>query len=286
MTNITRTKVKSLKSGIFYNLEANEYFADPALGSTSIKNLSDPDLSMAEVHQMITVNEHKKVYEAGTLGHALILEGSLDNLIERVPFDSYRTKDAREARDAAYAAGLIPVNDSEVETVLEPVGRMRDAVMTHSIAGPLFNGHEPEVSAFWEQDGVPMKARFDAYHQKRGLIVDLKCLASARPSEVQKAISNFGYWIQRRHYLNGAAAVTGFEPDWLFVVVQKTEPYTVSVHRMNPNVDPLAQARIDYAVRRYREASMTGIWPGYNQIFEQGLTPWERIRTEEMESMQ
>lgn len=270
-------------SGLIYDMPAADYHAAAALGSTSIKTLADPDISMAEARVLMATNEHKAAYDVGTLGHALILEGSLDHLVQRVDADSYRTKAAREERDAAYAAGLIPVNDSEVETILAPVERMRDSVMNHPIASQLVTGHKAEVSAFWEDRGVQLKGRFDAYHPNRGVIVDLKCLLSARPSAVQKQISDLGYYIQAQAYLNGAKAVTGFVPDWFFLVVQKSEPYTVSVHRLHPDALAQAQRRIDFALDRYRQAQETGVWPGYNAIYEQSLTSWERIKNEGME---
>lgn len=271
-------------SGLIYDMPAPEYHATKALGSTNIKTLADPDISMFEARRMLTHNEHKAVYDMGTLGHGLILEGTYDNLIRRIDADSYRTKDAREERDAAYADGLIPVNDSEVETMLDPLEKIRDAVMNHSIAGQLLTGHKPEVSAFWQEQGVDLKGRYDAYHPDKGAIVDLKLLQSARPSEVQKAISDFGYYIQAKTYLNGAYKLTGFMPDWLFVVAQKVEPYTVSVHRLRPEALEAAQVRIDFALARYRQAQESGDWPGYERIYEQGLTPWERIKTEGIEA--
>lgn len=271
-------------SGLSYDMPAKQYHATPALGSTNIKTLADPDISMFEARQLLAHNEHKAVYDLGTLGHGLILEGSYDNLIRRIDADSYRTKDAREERDAAYVDGLIPVNDSEVETMLEPLEKIRDAVMNHSIAGQLLTGHKPEVSAFWEERGINLKGRFDAYHPDRGAIVDLKLLNSARPSEVQKAISDFGYYIQAKTYRNGAHLLTGFVPDFIFVVAQKTEPYTVSVHRLRPEALEAAQVRIDFALDRYRKAQESGKWPGYERIYSQGLTPWERIKTEGIEN--
>lgn len=271
-------------SGLIYEMPAGQYHASKALGSTNIKTLADPDISMFEARRMLAHNEHKAVYDMGTLGHGLILEGTYDNLIRRIDADSYRTKDAREERDEAYADGLIPVNDSEVETMLDPLEKIRDAVMNHSIAGQLLTGHKPEVSAFWEEQGVDLKGRYDAYHPDKGAIVDLKLLQSARPSEVQKAISDFGYYIQAKLYLNGAHLLTGFMPDWLFVVAQKTEPYTVSVHRLRPEALEAAQVRIDFALARYRHAQESGIWAGYERIYEQGLTPWERIKTEGIEA--
>lgn len=263
------------------DMPAKEYFAHPGFGSTSIRTLSDPDISLAEVEYLLSHDEHKPEYDVGTLAHALILEGSLDHLVHRVDAKDWRTKAAKEERDQAYNNDMIPINNSEADSILAPVEAMRDAVMAHPIAKDLLTGHVPEVSLFWETDGVPLKARLDAQHPTRGVVADLKTVRSARPNDVRKQISDLGYYIQARHYLNGLKEVTGFEPEWYFVTVGKTEPYPVSVHRMTPEALQQGQARIDYALARYKQAQEHG-WTGYTAVYEQELTPWERIKNEEM----
>src|SRR5699024_12498176 len=94
---------------------------------------------------------------------------------------------------------------------------MQNAVMEHPIAGPLLTGHQPEVSLFWEQDGVACKGRLDAYRPEQGIIADLKLVRSAAPNDVRKQISDYGYYIQAEHYLNGMQLLTGFRPEWYFV---------------------------------------------------------------------
>lgn len=267
---------------LIYDLDETEYHAHKALGSTSIKTLSDTGISMSEVKVLLSTNEHKRTFDVGSLAHALILEGSLDRLVERVDVDAWRTSDAKQAKAEAYAAGKIPINNSEVESILQPVERMADSVMSHRLASSLLTDFSPEVSAFWEQDGIPLKARFDAYRETHGQIIDLKTTRSARPGDVRKSISDLGYYIQSQHYLNGAQAVTGFIPDWKFVFVQNCEPYTVSVGSLEPEALRQAQARIDIALRRYQEAQSSGNWPGYEQEYKYGLTPWESIKNEDM----
>lgn len=268
---------------LIYDLDETEYHAHEALGSTSIKTLSDTGISMAEVKVMLNSNEHKRTFDVGSLAHALILEGSLDRLVERVDVDAWRTSDAKQAKAAAYASGKIPINNSEVESILQPVERMADSVMNHQLASSLLTDFSPEVSAFWEFDGTPLKARFDAYRPNHGQIIDLKTTRSARPNDVRKSISDFGYYTQAKHYLNGAQAVTGFVPDWFFIFVQNCEPYSVSVHRLDQAALDAGQVRINIALRRYQEAQSSGNWPGYEHMFEQSLTPWEARICEEIQ---
>lgn len=268
--------------GLIHDMPASDYFDADAFGSTSIRLLSDPEISLQEVKHLLEHDEHKKAYDVGTLAHALILEGGLDHLIVEVDADDYRTKAAREARDSAYAENKIPVNHSEWATMMQPIHGMQAAVYHHDIARDLLTDHDPEVSIFWEQYGVPMKARIDALHQSKGIAVDLKTVRSARPNDVRKQISDLGYYVQQQHYLNGLKAVTGFDMDWYFVTVGKEAPHPVSVHKMSPDALEQAQARIEYAIARYKQAQEHG-WTGYTAVYEQQLTPWERIKNETLE---
>lgn len=271
-------------TGFIYDMPEKDYHAHEALGSTSLKLLSDPDLSLAEAKYQMENNEHKEVYEVGTLGHGLILEGSYDHLIHRVEGeDAYRTKTAKAAKDWALNEGLIPINDSEVESKLGLVHKIRDSVMAHPIASQLLQDGQPEVSIFWDQDGVPLKGRLDYWREEAGIVVDLKLLRSAQPESVRKQISDLGYYIQRTDYLNGIEALTGFRPDWYFVTVGKEAPYSVSVHKMAAETEDAANMRIEYALSRYKQAQEFNDWPGYLDVYEHGLTPWEAIKNEALE---
>lgn len=271
-------------TGFVYDLDEKKYHAHEALGSTSIKLLSDPDLSLAEARYQMDNHEDKEAYEVGTLGHALVLEGSYDHLIHRLEgVKAYRTNEAKAARDWALNEGLIPINDSEADSKLSLVEKIRDSVMAHPLASQLLQDGSPEVSIFWDQEGVECKGRLDWWREEAGIIVDLKLLRSAQPESVRKQISDLGYYIQRTHYLNGVQKLTGFRPDWFFVTVGKEEPYSVSVHQMAPETDEAANMRIEYALARYRQATKSNAWPGYTDVYEHSLTPWEHIKNEALE---
>jgi hypothetical protein len=67
-----------------------------------------------------------------------------------------------------------------------------------------FTGGAPEVSVFWVEHDVPLKARFD--YLKPKTIVDLKRLANQRERPVDLAIllaiAEYRYDVQARHYLS------------------------------------------------------------------------------------
>jgi PDDEXK-like domain of unknown function (DUF3799) len=72
-----------------------------------------------------------------------------------------------------------------------------------------FTGGVPEVSVFWVEDGVPLKARFD--YLKPRAVIDLKGFANQRERPVdvaiRLAIAEYQYDVQAAHYLGAYQAL-------------------------------------------------------------------------------
>ena len=103
------------KPGI-YTIPLTEYIADPC---------PEPSLSASVAHTLITESpihafvQHPRLnkgriesgsskMDIGTIVHGLVLEGDESRLVI-VEADDWRTKVAKETRDAARLAGLVPV---------------------------------------------------------------------------------------------------------------------------------------------------------------------------------
>jgi hypothetical protein len=72
-----------------------------------------------------------------------------------------------------------------------------------------FQGGVGEVSVFWEEGGIPLKARFD--YLKPRTVVDLKRFSNQRERPVdvaiRLAIAEYRYDVQARHCCDGYAAL-------------------------------------------------------------------------------
>src|SRR6185369_8546524 len=96
---------------------------------------------------------------------------------------NYKTKKAQEERDAAYAAGNVPLLTSEIAVVKA----MAEALRRHPLAMTLLSGDGGvEQSAFWHDDefDVWRRARFDRWTRLiNGMvaIVDYKTATTADP---------------------------------------------------------------------------------------------------------
>lgn len=240
--------------GIYAGVSNARYHADPALGSTSLKTLA----TKTPAHYQFD-KTHPKFSDAFTLGtaaHSLILEDDTSS-IEVVFADNWLTKAAKEAKSAALAAGKQPLLAKE----MVQVQAMQYAVMNHPEARALFTGHQAEQSVFWDEGGLMLKCRPDAW--KPGQLIDLKTTVNADPREFGKTAHNFGYHQSAAHYIDGVKEATGEELPFHFVLVEKTTPYLVSVVELDWEAIELGRALNDRAKRIYRECTDSGTWPGY-----------------------
>lgn len=249
---------------IRHDMPAAEYHAHPALNASTLKAVARHPLAKVR-YDLDHRGGYNPAFSLGTAAHSLILEQDASGLVI-VDFPDYRTKEARISRDAALAAGKVPLLPHEHDQVRA----MRDAVMAHPDAGPLLTGHQAEVSVFADLYGQPCKARLDAWHADDGtgrpLIVDLKTTQDANPDTFDRTAINFGYHQQMAHYQDVMKAETGVRPRFLFVLVEKAEPYLVSVVELDELFYDVGAAKNHAAAAKWKTAVQTNEWPGYQGI--------------------
>jgi len=259
--------------GIYGGIRNADYHKDSALGSTSLKTLATKTPAHYKYDQ-----EHPKTSDAFTLGtaaHSLILEDDI-SAFEVVDATNWLTKDAKTAKAEALTAGRVPLLTKE----FEQVQAMRDAVMAHPVARFLFSNHLAEQSVFWEEDGLTLKCRPDAW--KPGTLIDLKTARDANPNTFGKTAHEYGYHQSAAHYIDGVKAATGEDLPFHFVLVEKAEPYLVSVVELDVEAINLGRMLNDCAKRIYRECVETGNWPGYPSGELISLPAWAIYQTEDL----
>lgn len=259
---------------IRHDMPAAEYHAAAALNASTLKAVASKPL--AKVRYDLDHRVEKREWTLGEAAHSLILEGHASR-IDLVDAPNYLTKAAKSVRDASYAAGRTPLLLHEWETVTA----MSKAVAAHDTAGPLLTGHAPEVSVFADLYGQPCKARMDAWHPARNLIVDLKTTADADPDTFDRTALNFGYHQQMAHYRDLVEVETGERPRFLFVLVEKAPPYLVSVVELDELFDDLGGKKNEEAAAKWRRAKETDQWPGYEGISRVLAPVWALDELEE-----
>lgn len=262
-----------MKPGIYPGVSSADYHADPALGSTSLKTLATR--TPAHYQHDKAHPKNSDAFTLGTAAHSIILEGDPSGIVT-VDADNWLTKAAKEAKAAALASDLQPLLTKEWAQVIS----MNDAVMAHPFARGLFTGHKAEQSVFWEEDGLILKCRPDAWQP--AALIDLKTARDANPNEFGKTAHEYGYHQSAAHYIDGVKVATGEELPFHFVLVEKTAPYLVSVVELDIEAINIGRQLNDRAKRIYRECVESDTWPGYPNADLISLPMWAIYQTEEL----
>jgi hypothetical protein len=263
-------QVVTLDQPGIYELPAAAYHRDPcpapSLSSRIAKQLclaspahawqSHPRLNPAAEHEN---GEH---FDIGTAAHALLLEGT--SAIAVVDAKDYRTNVAKEARDAAYAAGQTPLLAAKWADVQAMVTCARAQLAEHKDGGAaMFLDGQPEQTLIWQEGEVWCRARLDWL--RAGAIDDYKTTphGSANPDSWTRSLFGMGFDIQAAFYLRGLKAVTGFDATFRFAVQEPYAPYALSVIGLGPDALTLAEKKVIYALERWQACLDAGEWPGY-----------------------
>ena len=270
--------------GVYDGLDEAAYHADPvpggSLSASGAKLLLPPSCPALYRYR----RDHPKTsaaFDYGTAAHKHVLGAGAP--IGVVDADDWRTKTAKDQRDAFRAAGRIPLLYHDWLQVQEMADRLRE----HEIAGALFDPEHgrPEQSLFWTdaETGIWRRARLDWLPEhrpgRRLIIGDYKTAAAVDPDSIRKAVANYGYHIQAAQYIDAAIACLDADPAFLLVFQMKDPPYLVNIAELDDDAIRAGRARLRDACEMFRDCTETGIWPGYEAVTDDGITyitlpPW------------
>jgi hypothetical protein len=213
--------------------------------------------------------------DIGTIAHDLILGGS--DRMAIIDHDDYRTKAAKEARDAARAEGKIPVKRGKIAEIYRCVDSVKDFL----IANDLQLTGQSECEIEWEQDGVACAGRIDHHWAPdHPMILDLKFVENAHPESLASACIRYGYDIQAAAY---TSALEHLHPelagrvDFLFVFAEKAPPFAITPVRLGGSMKALGQSRWARAIDLWRHCMEAygpeTPWPSYTDQVERVLAP-------------
>lgn len=270
-------------------MAAEVYHADPCDRPSLSSSLARTLLTKSPLHAW---HEHPRLnparkpeeraeFDLGSAAHALLLEG--EDRMEVIDADSYRTKDAREQRDAARAAGKHPVLKSRYDDVR----RMAEVALTAiegcpDMAGVKLADGQPELVGIWEEEGAIMRFRPDWLADSRAVMLDYKTTTDATPELFTRQIGRMGYHIQAAFYRRGMMAIEGADIPFVLVAQETEPPYAVSFHGCAPSLLAIAEAEVERAIDTWRECVRRNSWPAYTQrIHWAEAAAWQAAEHEE-----
>lgn len=266
--------------GVYDDISIDDYHADrTSLSTSGAKLLLPPSCPAKFRYAQDNPQPPKRVFDIGTAAHAIVLgDGPALKLVDHERWD---TKEAKAEVRAAREAGAVPLKRGDYDAV----HGMADAIRRHPKVGPMFAAGVAERSVYWRhaESGVMCRARPDWLTQTRDgrtAIVDLKSAAAVDLESIQKALWNYGYYLQESWYRAGIRAALGVDnPEFVFVFVEKTPPYLVTPIRLDHEAQRIGAAQRAIALNVYRRCLDEGRWPAHVDDIEiLSLPPWvERL---------
>lgn len=200
--------------GIYYFMSNDEYHADPALGSSNIRDiLKGPRRYWRTSHMNPSAHLYRRAETEstvmGTALHTYLLDGAAkfsDTYVRRPDDPPGATPAEKGQITKKFNASLLPrqigLHGDDWALTMD-AGR---TITEHPDLKEVFAGGDHEVSVFWiNAQGIRCKARFDIL--KPGGIGDLKSIANMYGDQLEKAckvaIKRYKYHIQAEHYLEG-----------------------------------------------------------------------------------
>ncbi|MCK9994627.1 MAG: hypothetical protein Dbin4_03147 [Alphaproteobacteria bacterium] len=271
--------------GVYFDVAADVYNDEPCAKPSLRAGVAKLLLTQSPLHAWTahprlnpdfeTGNERK--FDLGKAVHAIGLEDKPER-IAILDFADYRTKAAREARDEALAAGLMPLKTAEYEQALAIAMSMRRELPLFK-EGAAFADGVSEVTLIWEEPGgVLCRARIDRMSNDRRHLFDVKTDGqSAHPDAFGRKIINMGYDFSAAFYLRGFRKCFPDlpKPEWSWLAVEVDPPYGVSITGLDEAGYAISEHEVEIAIAIWRECMNTGKWPGYphkKKIIE--TPPW------------
>jgi hypothetical protein len=234
-------------------------------------------------------------FSFGRAAHDLVLlGGDWRKNYHVLPEGFSRAKKVAMAEDIAAADYAI----SKGKTIIKHedmalVEKIADRIGANEAARHALMRGVPEMTLAWQDEltGVWLRARPDFLPQSCidgddvRIVSDLKFMAGTHcsPRKFAKAMDDFGYHIAAAHYGEGIKQVFGKYPSgFVFVVVEKDEPHTVSLYYPEPEDIERGRNQMRQAINLFAACLKRNQWPGYaDQPMQVGLPIYARMRIDE-----
>jgi exodeoxyribonuclease VIII len=252
-----------MKPGIYYDLPAEEYHAQPGASYSRLKQLARSPAHLKAY--MDAPNEITTARTIGTVVHQLVLEPDRPHWWAVKPEGmSFATKEGKAWRAQQQATVFLSEDD------WTRCRRMADNILNHPEAAPLLVG-QSEVSVFGtcEQFDLPVKCRIDKV-EELALLVDIKTYDDAREHAFRQQVMSMKYYLQAAWYLD---LWNAFSPDkktgFVNIVVEDKAPHNVMVWPMAKRAIEKGREEYNRLLPIYAQCLRSGEWPGYDNTLKE-----------------
>jgi hypothetical protein len=267
---------------VIRSMPAEQYHADPCAQPSLSCSVAQILLTQSPRHAWLAHpklnpeyrEEEDSRFDLGAAAHAMLLEGDNSRIVW-VDADDWRTRAAREHRDAAREAGALPLL-TKYEPVLSAMVREAQAYVASSELGDILTTGAAERVILWEESGTHCRARLDLLSSDQHIILDYKTSASARPEDFIRQIGRMQYDLQCEWYCRAVKAAAGSDPVFVFLVQEIELPFSCSLVGLSNAYKEIGKGKTERAIRLWSHCLETGSWPAYtNRICYAEPPAWE-----------
>jgi len=261
---------------IIKNQSAEEYHANPAIGSTTAKLvLKSMQLYRDKLTGVYEI-EDKGHFQIGRLAHMMVLEP--DKFARCV----VSSGPINPKTDKAYGRDTKAFTDWQAAnpelTVVEPwfhtaLLRMPDEVR-HAL-----HGGETEVSVYSEIDGLPVKCRCD--HLRGTVISDLKTIGDV--DDWKRQVIRCGYWFSASWYRRVMRAETGQPHTFRLIFMEKKAPYRWRIVDLMADYVMHGDAKVEQVLTDIQRANKYQDWSDTGDVVQIAELPEFMDETEDDE---
>ena len=274
--------------GVYDGVPFPEYLACPALShSVLVRMMRSPRYAWRQ--SFLNPNYRpdepgSDAPEIGTLAHAMVLDGCKPANLVVIDAENFRTKAAQQERDAARAAGKLPILARKVQEVQEMVG-VAECFLGEAEDLASWAKGRSEQSVLWREGETLCRCRPDRMivdGVTRIIDVHYKTTTNASPAAFEGLVVPRGYDIEAAWYARGLrAAYPGHAVESLFIVQEIEPPYDCCLFALDPEFDELASKRMGFALARWLACAAAGEWPGYStRTHWLSPKPWHKMEWE------
>jgi len=202
----------------------------------------------------------EEIADYGTAAHQSFLQSRSN--IRHLSFNDWRTKEAKAAREQAYADGEIPLLTKSYGRCM----RLIEVLENFRAKTGAFTHGKPEQTVTWQDGPIWCRARVDWLPDEPSAPTwDLKTTAGAAIIGAWSRIAfDKGADLQDSFYSRGLEIVRGEPPDPMkFCVVEQKPPFGISVFEMSAVCRDLADEEVREGLRLWDDCLSSGRFPSY-----------------------
>jgi hypothetical protein len=280
---LARQLIRITEPGIYRDFDGDSYFADPCIDPSLSQSIAKVLIAQSAAHAKVEhprltppseddeAEKYVKAQAIGNASHKMVLGRGKE--IEVIDRPDFKSQGARDLRDAAMAAGRVPILSKHMADASKMVDALRLKLAVHDERDAFTKGSS-EVMIVWQEDGIWFRSLIDWLSDDLRTIDDYKSTAlSIAPHNIGKVAVDAGWHVQMAFIERGLDVLDpagAGRRRFRNIAQENYAPFEINVMVHDEHWLTMGRKNTTAAINRWRDAIETGRWTGYPR---KGITP-------------